>query len=48
MVRAAKKQRVVQVMELTELPKGGPNRARVNLAHPKPTAQSRSGQQIRR
>ncbi|KAG0572161.1 hypothetical protein KC19_VG073300 [Ceratodon purpureus] len=32
-VESAKRQRVVQVMELTDLPKGGPNRAKVGPGH---------------
>ncbi|CAK9855776.1 unnamed protein product, partial [Sphagnum jensenii] len=43
-VENAKKSRVVQVMDLTELPKGGPNRARASQAH-KPWTQNNSKRQ---
>lgn len=51
--KSAKRQRVVQVMELTELPKGGPNRAKAGQSHPpaKPALPNRfrqQQQQIRR
>ncbi|KAG0597020.1 hypothetical protein M758_UG304700 [Ceratodon purpureus] len=50
-VESAKRQRVVQVMELTDLPKGGPNRVKVGPGHAssKPTLPNRIRQQhIRR
>lgn len=49
--KSAKRQRVVQVMELTDLPKGGPNRAKVGQGHvpAKPGLPNRfKQQQIRR
>jgi len=47
-VENAKKSRVVQVMDLTELPKGGPNRARASQAHKPWTQNSKRQHQSRR